>query len=190
MLKIQPESIVIHAYYDGHVIRTAAVSTIGSFAMASGVVLARIKACFKAPLRTAIWLQSPANKASHGKIGAGREIDIAEIYTSRMPLAPAEVAHNIHSGGYGEMHQHTGSPTSKVHACQYHNYKAEFGEFGYKFYVDGELQWQTGQSFQGHKEYIIFNVGTPAHLQYHWPSPRSLGFAKLISVKVKETGNE
>ena len=180
---INSDDITIFPYSDGLTVHTGAASTSGRFQMASGSVEATVSACLKAPLRVAIWLQSPNNGVKKGHLDAGREIDIAELYTA--PGRLIRVTHAVHAGGYGDAHQHFGSGSVPVSPCQAHVYRANFNSGGYEFFVDGERTWRATSPFRGKDEYLIFSIEDPGFgMRRVLSKPGSLGYATLSHVMV------
>jgi hypothetical protein len=156
--------------------------------MGSGEVTATLEVCLKAPLRTAIWLQSTDNRAIGATVKRGREVDIAEIYTSGLDHNFGLVTHTVHAGGYGVMHTYAGSLGTPLAICERHIYGVRFDSSGYRFYVDGKRRWILSDGFQGRNEYLIFSVEAPKNVRYDMTgASEQLGYARLVAARADRT---
>lgn len=186
-VNITNTQILIAPFVKGGQVHAGAATTSGRFSMGAGSVSARIRVCLNAPLRTAIWLQSPDNRAKNGRIGQGREIDIAEIYTSPTTSLRGYVAENIHYGGYAKYHVSVSGPRVPINPCQFHTYRVEFGNAGYTFYIDAKRKWSVKSPFHGDDEYLLFSVEVPEYTSKQ-NYVHDLGYAELEQVSVRANG--
>lgn len=186
-VNITNNRVLITPFVKAGQVHAGAATTSGRFSMGAGSVNARIRVCLNAPLRTAIWLQSSDNRAKNGRIGQGREIDIAEIYTSKTTSLRGYVAENIHYGGYGKYQVNVSGPKELINPCQFHTYRVEFRDTGYTFYIDTQPKWSVKLPFYGNHEYLIFSVEVPSYMpKQNYIS--DLGYAELERVSVRSDG--
>lgn len=125
---------------------SAGIFTEGTFEMTSGYVEARCKLPAGSGQWGAVWLNSKEMTAH----GTGTEIDIIEGAYYDDPdhgkLYKNTAFHTIHALGYGEEHRSETSPYYAVGNDIFENfnvYGVSWNEFGYKFYVNGMLTWET-----------------------------------------------
>lgn len=95
----------------------------------------------------------------------GTEIDIFESPFYRLG---GSIQHALHTGGYGDMHQNNFTLPISLERAEgsfngyetWHTFAVDWQPDGYKFYVDGELTWQTVDPYgsKNSENYIAQNV--------------------------------
>ncbi len=186
-VSIQADKIVITPRYQDGQFYTGSATTDGNLVIKSGSVEGLAQICTKAAFRSAIWLQSPQNNDKGGQMGPGAEIDIAEIITSAVnPI----VMHNVHRGGYGSLHWTTGKIVPLPNPCQTHSYKSEFGPFGYRFYVDNRLNYETAEKPKdpGADEYLIFGTEFRPDISRTVTPGQNVELGQIVLTQIKVAG--
>ena len=73
---------------------------------------------------------------------------------------PNRISHNLHWNGVGEDWQRTGSGTKDIEdtADGYHIFGLEWSRDGYKFYVDGKLDWEIDGPVSDREQFILVST--------------------------------
>ncbi len=121
--------------------KSGAIRTKGIFEQAYGYFECSMRVQNVPGFWSAFWMMC-GNVGSVGSDGVdGTEIDIMEAFNAKT----FGINHALHWDGYGEHHKSEGTAEYRedLYDGEFHTYSMRWSPDGYKWYIDGELMWES-----------------------------------------------
>ncbi len=121
--------------------KSGAIRTKGIFEQAYGYFEASMRVQDIPGFWSAFWMMcGDVNNVGNDGVD-GTEIDIMEAYN----YESFGINHALHWDGYGEAHQSVGTNEYRedLYDGEFHTYSMRWSPEGYKWYIDGELMWES-----------------------------------------------
>ena len=116
---------------------------------------------------SAFWMQSPTVGCSKDPAFAGNEVDIMECFH------PGSIAaHNVFSGGYGEMMERRKVGGLEIAQDGYHTFGLLWEPTGYTFYVDGVADGHVDEMLSHRPEFLLISTEVNGWRKKHHAPPK------------------
>ncbi len=141
-VSVANDNLILSVSYDSSegICKSGAIRTKGLFEQAYGYFECSMKVQTVPGFWSAFWMMC-GNVGSVGNDGVdGTEIDIMEAFNAKT----YGINHALHWDGYGDYHQSKGVSEYRKDLYEgFHTYAMSWTPEGYKWYIDGELMWES-----------------------------------------------
>lgn len=141
--EVSDNKLVLSVIYDEEAgcYKSGAIRTKGLFEQAYGYFECSMRVQNVPGFWSAFWMMC-GNVGSVGSDGVdGTEIDIMEAFNAKT----FGINHALHWDGYNEHHKSEGTAEYRqdLYDGKFHTYSVRWSPDGYKWYIDGELMWES-----------------------------------------------